>query len=48
MEEKKCPKCGEGVADESGTPCPYVQELDDEDYDCGCCDACRQSCADDI
>ena len=29
--------------------CPYQQEIhDDSDFQCTCCESCKQECADDI
>ena len=39
--------CTKPASDESH-PCPYAQEINDDDSECNCCEDCESECADDI
>lgn len=42
-----CSRCGDNYATEPH-PCPFAQEINDDDTMCTCCEACTNDCADDI
>ncbi len=41
-----CSHCGKNPAG-SGL-CPFAEEINNEEVECDCCDACREQCALDI
>jgi hypothetical protein len=43
----KCQSCGKDVDGELH-PCPYAEEINNDDTPCNCCDDCAQECAWDI
>jgi len=43
----KCQRCGNDPA-ENLHPCPFKQEIHDDDELCNCCDDCMHECAMDI
>lgn len=45
--ESKCIRCG-GEPDQIPGPCPYADEINNDQTPCNCCDSCRYECAMDI
>ena len=45
-DEQTC-KCDGPTSIESHA-CPYAVDIEDDYTDCMCCDACQQTCADDV
>lgn len=40
-----CSRCNTNPASDEPHSCPFAKEVDDEDTECHCCEACTEDCA---